>query len=136
MKPIDYAKAVGVGVAALALNLQLTTAVITVYSLLVEPGHPQAYYTAMAPKIGAWSGPLGGVVLMFAAGWLFARRRPERNGLAFAGVAFLTYLVLDGGMGLAFAPASEVLKTPFFLSLTAAGVAALVGAALARRQGA
>jgi hypothetical protein len=136
MKPIDYAKAVGVGVAVLVLNLLITTMVITVYSMLVEPGRPQAFYNALAPKIGAWSGPIGGVALMFVAGWVFGRRRPERNALAFAGVAFLAYLVLDAGMALAFAPAAQVLRAPFLLSLTAAGVAALVGAGLARRQGA
>ena len=86
MKPIDYAKAAAVGLGVLALNLLLTTAAITVYALAIEPGRPQAHYNAIAPQIGAWSGPAGGVVLMFLAGWFCAKRRPERNGLLFAAV--------------------------------------------------
>lgn len=134
MKPVDYAKAVGVGVAALALNLLLTTLAITVYALLVAPGHPHAHYTAMAPRIGAWSGPAGGIVLMFVAGWFFGRRRPERNALLFMAVAYATYLALDVALGLAAAPASALFTLNFAVSLGGAALAALAGAALAGRK--
>lgn len=134
MKPIDYLKALGVAVAVLALNLLITTAVITVYALLIEPGQPQSHYTAIAPSIGAWSGPAGGVALMFLAGWICGRRRPERNALVFVAVVFAIYLALDFAMGLAFADAAAVLTVRFAISLTLAGLAGLAGAALARRR--
>lgn len=134
MKPIDYLKALGVATAVLVLNLLITTVAITIYALAIEPGHPQAYYTAMAPRIGAWSGPSGGAVLMFAAGFLLARRRPERNGLMFIAVAWVFYLALDAGLGLAAAPASAIFTPAFALSLGGALAAGLVGAGLALRR--
>jgi hypothetical protein len=134
MKPIDYLKALGVAVAVLALNLLLTTVVITVYSMLIDPGQPQSHYTAMAPRIGAWSGPAGGIVLMFLAGWFFGQRRPERNALAFIGVVWACYLALDVALGLAAAPASALFTPNFALSLGGAAAAGLVGAGQARRK--
>ncbi len=134
MKPIDYLKAVGVALAVLVLNLLLTTLVVTAYALLIAPGQPQDHYAAMAPKIGAWTGPAGGAALMFLARWTLARRRPDRNALAFAGVTWGIYLALDAGVGLAVAPPAEVLKPLFFASLAGAGIAALAGAALGRRK--
>ena len=134
MKPIDYLKALGVAVAVLALNLLVTTAVITVYSLVIAPGRPQSHYTEMAPAIGAWSGPAGGVALMFLAGGVFGRRRPERNALAFAGVAWAFYLAVDLALGAAFGGLAAVLTARFGISLSLAGLAALAGAALAQRR--
>ena len=134
MKPIDYAKALGLAVAVLALNLLLTTAAITVYALLIEPGQPQGHYNAMAPQIGAWTGPAGGMLLMFGTGYLFGRRRPERNPLAFIGAVFVFYLLLDAAMGLALAPAGQVFRLTFIASLTVAAFAGILGAALSRRR--
>jgi hypothetical protein len=134
MRPIDYAKALGLAVAVLALNLLITTAAIVVYSYLVEPGQPQSFYSAMAPKIGAWTGPVGGMLLMFATGYLFGRRRPERNAFAFVGAVFVVYLLIDAALGLALAPAAQVFRLTFILSLTGAALAGFAGAALARRR--
>ncbi len=134
MKPIDYAKALGVAVAVLALNLLITTAAIFAYAQLVEPGRPQAFYNAMAPRIGAWTGPAGGMLLMLAAGYLLGRRRPDRNPFAFMGAAFVAYLALDAALGLALAPAAQVFKLTFILSMTGAVLAGQAGAALSRRR--
>jgi hypothetical protein len=133
MKPIDYLKALGVGVGVLALNLLVTTLVITAYALLVEPGRPQEHYTAMAPQIGAWSGPLGGMVLMFLAGGFFARRRPLRNGVVFIAVAWGFYLALDAALGVAAGGSAAILTLNFALSLGGALLAGLAGAMLSRR---
>lgn len=133
MRPIDYLKALGVAVAVLALNLLLTTLAITVYAMLVEPGQPQEHYTAMAPQIGAWTGPLGGMVLMFLAGGLFARRRPLRNGLQFIAAAWGFYLAIDAALGVAAGGAAAILTLNFALSLGGALLAGLAGAMLSRR---
>jgi hypothetical protein len=133
MKPIDYLKALGLAVAILALNLLATTLAITIYSLAIAPGQPQDYYVAMAPVIGAWTGPLGGMLLMFGAGWLFARRRPEQSGLVFIGVTWGAYVVLDVAIGLAAAPPSALFSMNLLMSLGGAGLAGLAGAVLAQR---
>lgn len=132
MERADYLKALGVAVGVLVLNLLLTTVAITVYSLVIEPGKPQAFYTEMAPIIGAWSGPAGGAAAMFLAGWVFGRRRPTRNGRVFMGVVFAVYLALDLVMGLAFYPIATVLTVRFAVSMALAGLAGQAGAALAR----
>jgi hypothetical protein len=129
MKPIDYLKALGVAVAVLALNLLLTTLAITVYALAVAPGQPQAQYTAMAPEIGAWTGPVCGMALMFLAGWWFARRRPERPALMFIGVVWGAYLAIDAALGVAAGGAAAILTMNFAMSLGGALLAGLAGAA-------
>lgn len=136
MRSVDYAKALGLAVAVLALNLLITTAVIFAYAQLLEPGRPQAFYNAMAPRIGAWTGPAGGMLLMLAAGYLFGRRRPARKPFAFMGAVFVAYLALDAALGLAMAPAAQVFKLTFVLSLTGAALAGQAGAALSQRRGA
>lgn len=133
MKPIDYAKAAGLAVAVLALNLLVTTVIITVYAMVIEPGQPQAHYNAMAPKIGAWAGPAGGMLLMFVTGYVFGRRRPQRNPFVFMSVVFAVYLAIDAALGLAIAPVAQVFRLEFVLSLTGAALAGLAGAALSRR---
>jgi hypothetical protein len=134
MKPIDYLKALGVAVAVMVLNLLITTAVIAIYATLIEPGQPPAHYTAMAPVIGAWSGPLGGMSLMFLMGWVFARRRPVRNGLLFVAVVFAIYLALDVAIGLAAVPASALFTLNFAASLGGAFLAGVAGAAVGQRR--
>ncbi|MGC3971913.1 MAG: hypothetical protein QM775_32590 [Pirellulales bacterium] len=135
MKPIDFGKAALTGLVVLILNLLATTAVIFAWAMLVEPGRDQAYYNELAPRIGATSGPMGGVVLMFAAAWLLGRRRPERHAVTFAAAMWAAYAVLDFLAGLPMAPLSDLLTVRFAFSLLMALVGALVGAVLARRAG-
>ena len=96
MKPIDFGKAALAGLVVLILNLLATTAVIFAWSMLVEPGKSQAYYSALAPRIGAISGPMGGVILIFLAAYLLAKRRPERNAIAFALAVWFVLKVFGG----------------------------------------
>ena len=35
---------------------------VAVYAQVIEPGRPQAFYSAAAPRIAGWSAPLGGAV--------------------------------------------------------------------------
>lgn len=133
MRPTDYLKALGVGAAVLALNLVATTLAITVYALAIAPGHPQEHYVVMAPVIGAWTGPLGGMALMFLAGWWFARRRPERKGMMFIAIAWAFYLLLDVGLGAAAGGAAAMATVNFATSLGGALLAGLAGAMLAAK---
>lgn len=96
MKPIDVAKAVGLALAVLVLLI--ATAAIYIWSWVVEPGHPKAYYVSIAPRIAGHSTRVFGTALCLAAMWLLARRRPERNPYLFALCFFAAYLLLDFGM--------------------------------------
>jgi len=134
MKAVDYLKALGAAAAVLVLNLLLTTLAITVYAMLVAPGQPQAHYTAMAPQIGAWTGPVGGMALLFLTGWWFARRRPERRALIFIAVVWGFYLALDAALGVVAGGAAAILTVNFALSLGGGLLAGLAGAASAPRR--
>jgi len=133
MKPIDFVKALGLAVLVLAANLLLTVAAVFVYSQLFARGQSPEFYNALALKIAGWSGPIGGLLLMFGIAWLFGRRRPERNAYAFAATAFVLYALVDTASGLAMAPAAQLFTPVFFASLSLAGVGGLVGAGQANR---
>jgi len=98
MKPLDFAKAAGLGALILILDLVIATVVITVWSLLVDPGHPEAYYHALAPTLATWSSRIAGPLLFAGLMWFYARRRPERNALLFAVVVWAAYVVFDGAV--------------------------------------
>lgn len=134
MHPIDYAKALGAAVLALAANLLLTTVVIVAWSALIEPGHPQDYYNALAPRIGAWSGPPGGALLLFLAAYVLGRRRPERNAWKFAGVMWLFYALSDMAIALPIVPLAELLTFQLTLSLLLALAGAALGGVVAARR--
>lgn len=132
MQVWDYLKALLTGFAVLALNLATLVAIVFGYSL-IEPGHPPEFYTEAAPRLGAWSGPIAGALLMFVFVWLLSQRRPQRNATAFAAATFASYAALDIALGLAAAPAAELFRLPFALSLAGVCIAAFAAAFVAKR---
>lgn len=134
MQPLDYLKAIGAGFAVLALNLLTLVALVFGYSQFIAPGHPPEFYSDAAPRLGAWSGPIGGALLMFAVVWLFSRGKPQRNAYAFAAAAFATYLALDVALGLAAASPAALFTPTFALSLAGVCVAAFIAAFLATKR--
>lgn len=120
----------GVAVGLLAISLLFAVVVVKVYALLIEPGHPQAFYDEAAQRIAPWCSHIAGTALFFAAGWLFAARRPDRNGLRFAVAFSAFYAVIDAAM-VGFV---GVLQVEFALSMLAKLAAATAGACVARRS--
>ena len=134
MKPIDFAKAAGLGGAALALNLALLFVLVFLYAQFIAPGHPEAFYAAAAPRIGVWSAPIGGISLLFLAAWLFGGRRPGRNAYLFGLSVFVSYAAIDMAMGLAMAPLDKLFTPPFLFALGGGLIASLAGAWLAAQD--
>jgi hypothetical protein len=130
MKPIDFAKAAGVATAILVLNVLIAILVVLAYSIFIEPGHPREFYDAAALRIAPWCSHIAGTTLFLGAGYLFARRRPERNGFLFAGAFTVLYAIIDsatvGFVG--------VFTVEHSLSMLAKLLAALAGAFLATRK--
>jgi len=121
----DTLKAVGLGLAILALNLLATTVAILFCAWGLGAQDPD--------RIAAWSAPAGGALLFVMAIWRLGRRTPSRNPWSFALRTWIAYVVLDVASGLAIDAhnlfASWQLMT-LSMALTLAG--ALTGAALAR----
>src|SRR4051812_32625754 len=97
------------------LNLALLFVLGLVYELVIDPGHPQAYYAAIYPKIGAWSAPAGAMLLLFLATWGFGVRRPQRKAGLFGAAVYLSYFGVDAALGLASGPPGRLLVPSFFV---------------------
>ncbi|THD57609.1 hypothetical protein [Phenylobacterium sp.] len=136
MRPIDSLKAVAAALLALAANLALTTLAISVYAWVIAPGHPGAFYQAMAPRIAMWSAPPGGFLVLLLAAYVLGRRRPPRKAIAFAIALGLAYVALDAVSGTASAGTGAILNPMYALSMALALAGALAGGALAARRNA
>jgi hypothetical protein len=124
---IDIAKATGVAILLLVLNVSIAILVILVYSYLIDPGHPTEYYNQAALKIAPWCSHTAGTALFLVAGYLLTKWRPERNGYLFATTFTVLYIIIDAAtVGFA-----GVLEMEFALSMLAKFVAALAGVVLA-----
>jgi hypothetical protein len=98
-------RGVGLGVAALALNVAIAFLLVWVYSIAIAPGHAPAFYSAFAERAAPISGIVAGFFLLMAAGYLnAARSRDHLAGLVPAGA----YILLDALLT-ALAPAGPAL---------------------------
>jgi hypothetical protein len=129
MKPIDFAKAGAVAIVVLALNFLIVILAVVAYSVLIEPGHPREFYDAAAVRIAPWCVHTAGTALFLGAGYLFARRRPQRNALVFAATFSVIYAIVDA----ASVRFTGVMTVEFALSMLGNLLAALAGAWLAAR---
>lgn len=129
MKPIDFVKAAAIAIVLLAVNVLIAILVVTFYSLAIEPGHPDEFYEAAALRIAPWCSHIAGTAMFLAAGYLFSRRRPDRNGFLFGLAVTLSYAIIDAAtVGFA-----GMLSVEFGLSMLAKLSAMLAGAFVAAR---
>jgi hypothetical protein len=128
MQLLDLAKAAGVAIALLAINVLVVVLAVVVYAQLIEPGHPSDFYNKAAEGIAPWCTRTVGVGAFFLVSYLLARRRPDRNGMLFATVFSCWYAIIDaatvGFVG--------VFNMEFSLSMVANLLAAVGGAYVAR----
>ena len=136
MKPTDYLKAAGVGLAVMALTLAVSFPAVFVYGALDKSGpHDQAYFNHTATFVAPWCSYVGGPILFFIFNWLLARRRPQRNALLFAAATYVFYLLIDGGSTVLFGMSlMEFFTVSTLISGLAKLAAALAGAWLGSRR--
>ena len=128
MKPLDFAKAFGLGLLLMVLNLALLFGLGFLYDTLINPGRTAAFYQTVYPKLGVWSAPIGAITMLFLTAWLFGARRPARNPYLFGAAVFVSYIAIDTALGLASGPLSALLIPPFLIAVGGGAVAALAGA--------
>jgi len=134
MQVWDYVKAFITGFGVLAFNLLTLVALVFGYSQFIEPGQPPEFYTEAAPRLGAYSGPIAGAMLMFLFIWVLSARRPQRHAYAFAGATFASYAAIDIALGLATSTPAALFTPTFALSLLGVCVAAFAAAFIATKR--
>jgi hypothetical protein len=95
MTALDFAKALLTAVMLMVVNVAASFAVVAAYSFFVDPGHDAAYYESAAQRIVPWSSVVVGMILFGLAGFVSARRRPERNAILFSAVCAFIYVGID-----------------------------------------
>lgn len=94
MSLVDVLKAAGLAVGILVVNVAISFGAVAVYAMFVDPGRDAAYYQAAAQ----WVAPLSSIVfgwLLFFGAILILSRKPGRDALWFALVAFAAYAAID-----------------------------------------
>jgi hypothetical protein len=132
MKPLDFAKAFGVALAIMFVNVLISVIVITVYSYAIAPGHEDAFYQAAAQRIAPWSSVVFGAPLFFGVAYWQARKHPERSALAFAVTCFAVYAAVDLSVLIAAGGLASYIGI-VGLSLATKLIGAFAGARLASR---
>jgi threonine/homoserine/homoserine lactone efflux protein len=87
--------AVGLALLVMVLNVAAAFAWVAVYSMLIEPGHSEAWYQAYAMRAAPVSSVFAGLVLMLGAGVLIGRGRPVRQAMILGAVMAGTYILID-----------------------------------------
>lgn len=129
MKSIDYAKAAGIAVALLVVNVLVAILVVTFYAYAVEPGQSREFYEQAAQRIAPWCSHIAGTALFFVALWYLTARKPDRNPYLFAAVVSVLYAFIDAA-SVGFA---GIVEMEFILSMSGKLMAALAGAFVGAR---
>jgi hypothetical protein len=135
MKPNDYLIAALVAIAVLIITMAASFPMVALYAMMIEPGHPQAFYNEALLWIAPWSSHILGPVLFFAFNYWLARRRPERDANVFALTAFGAYLLIELQLTAAMGEGlRQALTVSMLLSLSAKLAASIAGAMLGIRN--
>ena len=127
-------KAASVGLAVMILTMVASFPMVAAYAYLIEPGHPREFYSAAAMWIAPWSSHLLGPVLFLWFNFALARRRPDRNAIAFATATIVLYALIDAGSLPLFGASISAFFSPVVLaSLAFKTAGALSGAWLGAR---
>jgi hypothetical protein len=128
---LDYLKALGVAVAALAITLAASFPMVAFYAYFIEPGHPQEFYNEAAKWIAPWSSHILGPLVFFAFNYWLARQSPERNAMLFAAATIVFYVIVDWSMlPMMGVPIAAALTVSVLLSLVGKAIGAFLGAYL------
>ncbi len=130
---IDIIKALVAAIVIMVVNVAISYVVVAIYAYLINPGHENAFYEAAAQDIAPWSSVVAGGFLFFGAGYLCAKRRPDRDAVLFAAAIWTGYLIVEFII-LSGAGALTSMIGIVSLSLGTKLIAAIAGAKLGTRK--
>ena len=126
---MDVVKAFGVAIASLVITVVASFPMVTVYAYVIEPGHPQEFYSDAAQWIAPWSSHILGPICFFILNYLLARRSPQRNAMYFAAATIAAYLIIEVCLIAAIGqPLTSLLTVTFYFSFLAKAAGAFLGA--------
>jgi hypothetical protein len=129
MRPLDVAKAAGLGAAIFIIDVLIAFGAMYAWGMIFQPGHSEAFYEQAAVPMARWSTRTVGTAMILGVTWFCGRRKPQRNAYAFGALIVFFYAFFDGAI---------VLFAGFFtLGIAVTMLLKLIGAAagayLARR---
>jgi len=80
---------------AMALNVAAFFLWVFIYSIVIAPGHAEAFYQAYADRAAPISSIVAGVPIFFLAGWLAARRAPAGRAILAGALVAIVYIAID-----------------------------------------
>jgi hypothetical protein len=79
----------------MALNIAASFLWVWIYSITVAPGHDEAFYQAYAQRAAPISTIVAGTPILFAAGWLSARKAPADRAILAGALVGIIYAAVD-----------------------------------------
>ena len=136
MTPLDIFKAFGVAFATLVITLAASFPMVAFYAYLIEPGHPQEFYTEAAQWIAPWSSYILGPLVFFGFNYWLARHKPQRTALLFAVATIVAYVLIElATLSFMEVGVSELLTLGAGFWLAVKLIGAIFGACLGARLG-
>lgn len=117
------------------VNILISILYVAVYSLLIDPGHDQAYYEAHAQVAAPYSSIIAGIPLMFLAGRWIGGKFPTGNRVKAALLMWLVYFVIDLAAVVASGALGQI-AVLFGVSFVTKFAAAYLGGLSAQKRGA
>ncbi|MGH7133365.1 MAG: hypothetical protein ACREJO_15640 [Phycisphaerales bacterium] len=104
MTLVRLASLIGAALLVMVLNVAMSILYMVVYSYLINPGHPKAYYEEHIKVAAPYCSIVAGIPLMFLAGlWVagWGGAGDGQLGVKAALVVWLAYAIIDLGVLLA-----------------------------------
>jgi hypothetical protein len=129
MRPIDVAKAAGLGAVIFIIDVLIAFGAMYAWGMIFQPGHSEAFYEQAAVPMARWSTRTVGTAMILGVAWFCGRRNLKRNAYAFGALIVFFYAFFDGAI---------VLFAGFFtlgiaVTMLLKFIGAATGAYLARR---
>jgi hypothetical protein len=127
--------AIPLALGVMIVNVLISVLYVVVYSILIDPGHDEAYYQTHAQMAAPFSSIIAGMPLIFLAGRWIGGKFPKGNSVKAALLVWLIYFTIDLTI-VAAAGALTQIAVLFAISFVTKFAAAYLGGLSAQKRGA